>query len=299
MTQRERELFAIALHDTRLDRFKGNAKAAYTAAGVNSATWARAERGESIKPHTVAKICANLFPRTNGDFRQLLTADGDGVRLNYWDRNGLRPDDAGPLERALGLAAPESPSDLAAVGTALRDLQQQIGRLEIRVEVLEATARGEELALPSFERAERGSRLSAFVHVDSLADAVSEVGGAVVTGPTPPGVDLVLDRGDDGLVLVEVKAGDVNIADVHARFRQATALVEAGRRVTALLVTLSEKSDERAALDELKTTWTPPDELRLAPAARDRGRKGSSQQAREAQDQAGERPDPPGPDTGA
>lgn len=142
MTDRERQLFAMALENVRTSRFEGSRKAAYTAAGVNAATWARAEGGQSIKDHTLAKITAKLFPRTGGDWRQLLTEDG-GLLLTYWDINGIHPDDAGPIERALGIVR-DSPQDMADVGKALQKIQIQIGRLELRLGALEAVARGED-----------------------------------------------------------------------------------------------------------------------------------------------------------
>lgn len=79
LNERQRLALGAALIDVRTLRFKGSRKAAYTAAGVNPATWTRVESGEPIKEASLAKIVANLFPSTRGDWRALF--DGDAVVL--------------------------------------------------------------------------------------------------------------------------------------------------------------------------------------------------------------------------
>jgi len=68
MTEEARQAFAARLVREVEVRFRGVAIRAYTAAGVNSATWSRAVNGLSIKPHTQREIVANLWPETRGDW---------------------------------------------------------------------------------------------------------------------------------------------------------------------------------------------------------------------------------------
>lgn len=77
LNEQQRLALGAALIDVRTLRFKGSRKAAYTAAGVNPATWTRVESGEPIKEASLAKIAANLFPSTRGNWRALF--DGDAV----------------------------------------------------------------------------------------------------------------------------------------------------------------------------------------------------------------------------
>ena len=71
MTDEEREAFAERLRQEVARRFGGVALRAYTAAGVNSATWDRAVNAESIKPSSVHKIVSNLWPETDGDWTRI------------------------------------------------------------------------------------------------------------------------------------------------------------------------------------------------------------------------------------
>jgi hypothetical protein len=139
MTPPQRRAFGALLVSVRNDRFKGSRKAAYTAAGVNSTTWARAEEGESIKEHTISKIVSSLFPRTAGDWRALLNEEGNFL-LNYWDRNGMKPSDAGDIERVLGITewgGERDAADLAEVNQELRNVRTQLERITYRLGKLE------------------------------------------------------------------------------------------------------------------------------------------------------------------
>jgi hypothetical protein len=73
----QRRALAAALIDVRTVKYGGSRKAAYTAAGVNPATWARVESGEPIKEASLTKIAANIFPSTKGNWRALF--EGDAV----------------------------------------------------------------------------------------------------------------------------------------------------------------------------------------------------------------------------
>lgn len=71
MSDEDRAALAARLTLEQDDRFLGVAIRAYTAAGVNAATWARAINGLSIKPHTQRAIVANLWPETRGDWTKI------------------------------------------------------------------------------------------------------------------------------------------------------------------------------------------------------------------------------------
>lgn len=68
----QRALLANRLRHVERVRFHGSKLAAYTAAGINSATWARLTKGESVKPQTVTKVCLALWPESQGDVARVL-----------------------------------------------------------------------------------------------------------------------------------------------------------------------------------------------------------------------------------
>lgn len=80
VNEEERLKLAERLVAERNDRFKGSKKAAYTAAGVNSATWDRAEAGQSIKEHSRVAIVRALWPESGGDWTKIPEPD-----LTTWD----------------------------------------------------------------------------------------------------------------------------------------------------------------------------------------------------------------------
>lgn len=71
ITEQDRDDLAERLRREQAIRFGGIAKAAYVAAGVNSATWTRAINGQSLKPHKLQQIITNLWPETLGDWTQI------------------------------------------------------------------------------------------------------------------------------------------------------------------------------------------------------------------------------------
>jgi transcriptional regulator with XRE-family HTH domain len=71
MTQEDRERLAARLIREERVRFSGVAKDAYTAAGVNPATWKRVTEAQTIKPHKLIQIVARLWPETTGDWTQI------------------------------------------------------------------------------------------------------------------------------------------------------------------------------------------------------------------------------------
>lgn len=71
LTGAQRAELASRIEAARNRRYRGNKKAAYTAAQVNSETWRRAEAGLSIKPTSLVAIVGTLWPETDGDWRNL------------------------------------------------------------------------------------------------------------------------------------------------------------------------------------------------------------------------------------
>lgn len=78
MTEEDRERLAARLRMEQQVRFFGIAKDAYTAAGVNSATWARAVAGQTITPRKQIQIVVKLWPETQGDWTKIPDLDGRG-----------------------------------------------------------------------------------------------------------------------------------------------------------------------------------------------------------------------------
>lgn len=72
MNEEQRGDFASRIKAVRLRRFGGSRKAAYTAAGVNSGTWTRAESGLSIAERSVVSIVQALWPESGGDWEALI-----------------------------------------------------------------------------------------------------------------------------------------------------------------------------------------------------------------------------------
>lgn len=97
MNETERAQLAVHLRAARTVRFKGNKKAAYTAAGVNAATWDRAEKGESIKEHTQIAIVSALWPTSGGDWTRIpddeRLASGEGLTPRDFERIAARLDE--------------------------------------------------------------------------------------------------------------------------------------------------------------------------------------------------------------
>src|SRR5689334_552348 len=71
MTKQQREDLAARIKTVRLERFRGNRKAAYTAVGVNSNTWTRAEAGETLAERSLVAIVSALWPETGGDWERM------------------------------------------------------------------------------------------------------------------------------------------------------------------------------------------------------------------------------------
>lgn len=133
LDEKERQIFAALLREERNHRFGGSRKAAYTAAKVNSATWTRAEAGDSIKEHSRVRITTELWPWSNGDWVKVATA------RNY-DEHGNPV--GGPTQDAPEYV--ESPGDRATGGLAddavlrkLDEMQQDLRAMSERLAQLE------------------------------------------------------------------------------------------------------------------------------------------------------------------
>jgi hypothetical protein len=125
MNETERAELAALLREVRTSRFRGSKKAAYNAAGVNAATWDRAERGESIKEHTQVAIVSALWPETGGDWTKIGVDTDDGVGLTTWEDLKNPRYDARHMAKRLDELASEN-----------ADLKRRLAAAEERIEEL-------------------------------------------------------------------------------------------------------------------------------------------------------------------
>lgn len=70
-TQEQRFELARRIEDLRIEHYGGNRRAAYNAAGVNAATWTKAENGERLAERSLNAIVKLLWPETGGDWRKI------------------------------------------------------------------------------------------------------------------------------------------------------------------------------------------------------------------------------------
>lgn len=122
----ERERFAGRLIRELEVRFRGVSKRAYTEAQVNSATWKRAVEAETLKPHTVRAITANLWPETQGDWQRIPGLNGDGHPIEaaptYVSGPGERVEGGGSDDEVLRA--------IRAMHEDIRTLSERVARLE-------------------------------------------------------------------------------------------------------------------------------------------------------------------------
>lgn len=71
MTDNDRRLLAARLLDEQRRRFGNRKNAAYTAAGVNSATWESAINARPMRDWKLHELVVNLWPETEGDWQQI------------------------------------------------------------------------------------------------------------------------------------------------------------------------------------------------------------------------------------
>lgn len=101
LTEIGREVVAGRLLVEQRVRFKGSKKAAYTAAGVNPATWDRAITQQRVRPDKLVQIVTALWPESGGDWQAIpriaqvqkpaFQADLDALsRLSEWIRRAAR-----------------------------------------------------------------------------------------------------------------------------------------------------------------------------------------------------------------
>lgn len=82
LTEVGREVVAGRLLVEQRIRFKGSKKAAYTAAGVNPATWERAISKKRVRPDKLVQIVTSLWPDSGGDWQSI--PDPDQVRRSVF-----------------------------------------------------------------------------------------------------------------------------------------------------------------------------------------------------------------------
>lgn len=130
LTDEEREVVAERLLAEQRERFDGVRKAAYTAAGVNPATWARATSGARVRPDRLVLIVKSLWPESHGNWSQVPESQRSAWR---------EPDYSGPTwaadaddpwvsgQVALKAYVDESMSD---VDSRFLELEQRVRDLE-------------------------------------------------------------------------------------------------------------------------------------------------------------------------
>lgn len=94
MNDEQRKDLAVRIESKRLSDYGGNRRRAYNAAGVNSATWSKAEEGQPIAERSYVAIVRTLWPETQGDWRRMdppLGEGADGWRA-YVDSLNLSPE---------------------------------------------------------------------------------------------------------------------------------------------------------------------------------------------------------------
>lgn len=92
---------------SRRRRLFGTKKRAYIAAEVNSATWDKAEAGESVRLDLFGQIVRTLWPETEGDWTAIGVVTGDAelsveARLTAIEER---------LDRLMGVEPPDPPED--------------------------------------------------------------------------------------------------------------------------------------------------------------------------------------------
>jgi len=116
MTSDERRRLGEMVRQVRTERF-GTKLAAYTAVGVNSATWDRIESGASVKDYSLRTVIAALWPGAGGDWRKV-----PGVRAFEEPSLSSFADDAH-----------EDPDSTAGVWQSIAELQKRVEMLERRM----------------------------------------------------------------------------------------------------------------------------------------------------------------------
>lgn len=83
MTAEERARLGGMVRQVRMERYPTKL-AAYQDVGINSATWDRIEKGETVKDHTLRLVIKHLWPSAAGDWQQV-----PGVRFGDLDYSVL------------------------------------------------------------------------------------------------------------------------------------------------------------------------------------------------------------------
>lgn len=129
LTDEEREIVAERLLAEQRERFDGVRKAAYTAAGVNPATWARVTSGQRVRPDRLVVIVKSLWPESRGDWG----------RIPATESSWTAPDYRGPTWVA-DADDPWVPGDVALkdyIDSSMAETDGRIEELEERVRELE------------------------------------------------------------------------------------------------------------------------------------------------------------------
>lgn len=79
MTDEQRKFIGDRATDIRITRY-GTKMAAYQAAGVNSATWDRIEKGEPVREDRLIAVVKTLWPDTGGQWQKVPGIDSTDPR---------------------------------------------------------------------------------------------------------------------------------------------------------------------------------------------------------------------------
>lgn len=86
MNEAQRRDLAARIESKRLSDYGGNRRRAYTAAGVNAATWTKAEDAQPIAERSYVAIIRALWPETYGDWRRMSPPLGDDPVAELTDK---------------------------------------------------------------------------------------------------------------------------------------------------------------------------------------------------------------------
>lgn len=203
VNEEQRSGLARLLVDVRNRWYDGSRKAAYTAVGVNAATWTRAEQGLPIKERSLVAILKELFPDTVGDWTRLnlnLEVGDNGV---YFVNEAVRPAayvDASVLANARVALAEASLEQLTAEMYRRTVLEPEARRL-----IREKRDLGWHFPVLSLEEFERVLASEVIV---SAQRGVAGEGGAL---------DYLIETASGRRIAVDVKQG----ADQEAPRREA------------------------------------------------------------------------------
>lgn len=126
LDEAERAEVADRLLAEQRERFDGVRKAAYTAAGVNPATWARATAGLRVRPDRLVQIVKAFWPESRGQW-ELVPPERTSHR--GWPSVPKRVEQ-GPWTDEVENAMADVDARFIDIEQRVRDLEQQVAELQ-------------------------------------------------------------------------------------------------------------------------------------------------------------------------